>query len=183
MANNCLFDMKITGKAKSIKELIRMLQWKDEFKNNGLGHIYEFDCDTEDIDNKNEDEIVSVEGYGDCAWSVLSAMMREYRGDSPSLESEAERLELVIEVYSSEPGFAFQEHMLFAKEETIINECVDYEEHWVWEFDTIEEYNAEYETNFTEDMVNGDGYICIGGFGDDYGMFEDHMKYFNKEGN
>jgi hypothetical protein len=171
--------MKITGQAKGVKEFIRMLQWKDEFEYNGLGRVFEFSFETEDIDKKREDEIVSVVGFGDCAWSVLCSMMAEYRGANPSLESESERLGLVVEVYSSEPGCQFQEHMLFNKGDVVINECVDYEEHWIWEFDTIEEYNDEYETNFTEDMVDDNGNICIGGFGDTYGDFEDHMQYFN----
>ena len=39
--------------------------------------------------------------------------------------------------------------------------------------ETIEEYNAEYGTNFTEDMVDENGDVCVGGFGDDYGDFQD----------
>jgi hypothetical protein len=179
MANNCLFDMKITGKAAAVKELVRMLQWKDEFKINGLGRVYEFICDTSEIDGNDDDEIVNIIGFGDCAWSVLCSMMKEYRVDCPSLESETERLGLVVEVYSSEIGMQFQEHILIAKGNLIISDCVDYEEHWIEEFDTLEEYNKEYETDFTEDMIDDNGNICIGGFGAQYGMFEDHMQYFN----
>ena len=67
--------------------------------------------------------------------------------------------------------------MLIDRGDVLVEDCVDYEEHWVQEYDTIEEYNAEYDTNFTADMVNDNGDICIGGFGDDYGVFE----YFKAE--
>lgn len=166
MANNCLFDYKIVGKEENVDELIRMMKWQGEFEDSGLGRIYEI-WDDEKVDRR--DGTVAVLGYGDCAWSVLTAM-RNYGGRAPSLESETERLGLKIEIYSSEPGCAFQEHVIIDNGKVIEEECVDYEEHWVWEFDTIEEYNKEYGTNFTEDMVD-EGNIKIGGFGDEYGVW------------
>lgn len=35
MANNCGFDMRITGGKAEIQELIAMLQWKGQFQNAG----------------------------------------------------------------------------------------------------------------------------------------------------
>lgn len=166
MANNCLFDFKIVGKEENVDELMEMMKWQGRFKENGLGRIYEVYLTDK---NHKADGTVEVYGGGDCAWSVLTAM-RNYADRNPSLESETERLGLAIEIYSSEPGCCFQEHVVIDKGNVIVEECVDYEEHWVWEFDTIEEYNAEYGTNFTEDMVE-DEYIKIGGFGDDYGVW------------
>ena len=166
MANNCLFDWKIVGEENNVNEIISMMKWEGKFEENGLGRIYEIECTDE---SDNADGTISAYGYGDCAWSVLTAM-RNYGGREPSLESETERLGLKIEIYSSEPGCAFQEHVIIDNGKVVEEECVDYEEHWVWEFDTIEEYNKEYGTNFTEDMVD-EGNIYIGGFGDEYGIW------------
>ena len=167
MANNCLFDWKIVGKEDNVEELISMMKWEDEFAVEGLGRIYEIACfDKEEI----ADGVIAAYGYGDCAWSVLTAL-RNYKGRHPSLESETERLGLKIEIYSSEPGFAFQEHVIIDNGIVVEEECVDYEEHWIAEYDTLEEYNREYETDFTEDMVDGDGYVKVGGYGDNYGVW------------
>ena len=62
--------------------------------------------------------------------------------------------------------------LFFKNGEVVEDECVDYTEHWIGEFDTLEEYNEEYETNLTEDMVDDGGeYIIQGGFGDEYGVW------------
>lgn len=169
MANNCFYDMKITGRKENIKELIQMLKWEGKYENNGIGRV--FSCYDSSIE-----EICGDIGYtlvfGDCAWSVNSAMMNN-AGREHGLESETGRLDLIVEVYSSEPGIGFQEHILINKGIVEINDCMDYEEHYVEDYETIEEYNAEYGTNFTEDMVDENGDVCVGGFGDDYGDFQD----------
>lgn len=166
MANNCLFDFKIVGKDENVDELMEMMKWQGKYKDNGLGRIYEVYFTDRDYNN---DRTIAAYGWGDCAWSVLTAM-RNYADRNPSLESETKRLNLAIEIYSSEPGCAFQEHVIINNGEVIEEECVYYEEHWVEEFETLEEYNKEYETNFTEDMVD-DGHVKIGGFGDEYGVW------------
>lgn len=167
MANYCEFTMKITGRRENVNELIDMMKWQGKYQDNGLGRIY--DCWVEDAE-KFDETFVSVYANGNCAWSVLTAM-RSYNGRHPSLESETERLGLVVELYSSEPGMCFQEHCMIDKGEVVFEECIDYEEHCVEEFDTVQEYNEEYGTNFTEDMVQ-DGYVYIGGYGDQYGQFK-----------
>lgn len=174
MANNCFFEMKVTGNKESVETLIKMLKWKDEFEESGLGRVYDI---YEIYREEPVNEIVSVILYGDCAWSVLTAMRKYEKIRIKNLEDVSEQLNLVIEVFSKEPGVGFQEHVLIAQGDVITDDCVDYEEHWVEEFETIEEYNAEYDTNFTEDMVE-DGYVCIGGFGEDYDKFNSHVKYF-----
>ena len=158
--------MKITGRKDDANELIQMIQWKGKYANSGLGRAYE--CWIDDTEEYNED-FVSVEVSGYCAWSVLAAM-RDWNGRHPSLESETERLGLLVEFYSSESGCGFQEHCIIDKGNVVISECIDYEEHWIEEFDSVKEYNEEYGTDFTEDMVQ-DGYVYIGGYGDEYGNF------------
>ena len=176
MANNCSVDAKITGKAKNVRELIDMMSRKGQYEHDGLGRVFECWYDDDDFDAAHDDDIVDVHVYLDVAWSIVSSM-REYAGRERSLESETKRLNLVFEAYSSEPGCQFQEHVLIDRGDVLIDECVDYEEHWVEDYDTIEAYNEEFGTNFTEDMINCNGDVCIGGFGDEYGNFE----YFCKE--
>lgn len=176
MANNCLFDMKITGPEESIKELVSMLKWEGKFKDCGLGRVYSFDV--EEIEPTNAPGISTVNGYGDCAWSVLTAMQKEYRKDCPSLEGETARLGLVVEVFSSEPGIGFQEHVLISKGDVIYSDCVDYEEHWIECAGGLDAYNKENGTNFTAEMINESGDVCIGGFGDKYGVFEEDVTFY-----
>lgn len=176
MANNCAFDMRITGTEDAIKELIAMLSWQGKFKERGLGRTYSFDA--EELEETALPGIYTVTGYGDCAWSILTAMCAEYRKDAPSLESETERLGLVVEVFSSEPGCRFQEHYLFVKGDIKVDDCVDYEEHWVSGYTSLAAYNEEFETNFTEDMLDENGDIYIGGFGEAYANFADVTRYF-----
>lgn len=178
MANNCVFDMRITGKEDAIKEFIALLSWTGKFEDCGLGRTYSFDA--EELEETALPGVFAVTGYGDCAWSILTAMCREYRGDAPSLESETERLGLVVEIYSSEPGCAFQEHYIFVKGNCILDDCVDYEEHWIEGYDSLDEYNKEFDTDFTEDMIDDDGNVCIGGFGDEYANFADMSNYFKE---
>ena len=176
MANYCYYTMMATGEEENIDTLIKMLKWEGMFKDNGLGRIYEV-CEM----NRKEiaDGLVSVTLTGDCAWSVLTAMrdvdnIKLFR----SIEDASRQLDLIIEIFSEESGFGFQEHLLIVKGEVIVDDSVDYEEHYVEEFDTIEQYNEEFETDFTEDMIV-DGYIYIGGYGDDYCNFSNHLEYIN----
>lgn len=174
MANNCLFDARLSGKKKNVEEFIKILQHKDEYKADGLGRVFSCEVDSEALEFSKDNDIISVDVFGDCAWSIKSSMRsKEWR----NLESETKRLNVVFEAYSSEPGCGFQEHILVDRGEVVIDDCVDYEEYWVDECDTIEEYNAKHNTNFTEDMINDNGDVCFGGFGDQYGQFE----YFKKE--
>lgn len=174
MANNCMVDMKISGKTKNVKELIKMLSWEGQYKNDGLGRVFECNYDEYDFEVAGDEDIIGVTVFLDVAWSIKSAMRKNA---SRNLETETKKLNLVVEAYSSELGCQFQEHVLIDRGKVVIDDCVDYEEYWVQEYDTVDEFNAEYGTNFTEDMINDNGDVCIGGFGNQYGQFE----YFGKE--
>lgn len=169
MANYCEYVMKITGRKENVEELIEMMKWQGKYENCGLGRIY--DCWEDDAEELSE-EFGTVQMSGNCAWSVLTAM-RNYKGRHPSLESETERLNLLVEVYSSEPGCGFQEHCIIDKGEVILEDCVNYEEHWIGEFNSLKEYNEERGTDFTDDMIQDDEYVYIGGYGDQYGEFQE----------
>ena len=174
MANYCYFTMMITGVKEAVDELISMMKWEGIYAENGLGRIYEIDEYDRDFHPANN---VSAKLTGDCAWSVTCAMRSDNGRREVCLESETKRLGLVVEVFSEELGCAFQEHILIDKGEVIIDDCVDYEAHYVGEHDTIEAYNEEYDTNFTEDMVDDD-YVYEGGF-EHYGDFKDHLPFLN----
>ncbi len=175
MANLCDFSMRITGGEAEILEMIQMMRWDGPFREDGLGRIFELGVG--EMCESGVAGIFEVECWGDCAWSIKSSMREDgYR--SRSLESETKRLGLVVEAYSSEPGHRFQEHILFAKGEVVVDDCVDYEEHWVDECSSLDEYNRLNGTSFTPDMVNDNGEVCIGGFGDEYGDFHDVSEYF-----
>ena len=172
MANCCGYDMKITGNMQDIKELILMLQYNHPYEHDGLGRTYS--CYV--VETGDNTGITWATVSGDCAWSVSSAMMAR-AGRNRSLESETERLNLIVEVYSSETGCCFQEHILINRGVVEVDECVDYEERWVGEYESIEDYNEEFGTDFTEDMINENGDVCIGVFGDEFGNF----SYFDED--
>lgn len=177
MSNNCFYDMRISGKKKNVAELLKMMQREGEFKYDGLGRI--FSCDIVDdvpIEISEDNDVIEVDVCGDCANSIKSAMCSDGECRDICLESESKRLNVVVEAYSLEPGNEFSEHILIDRGEVVIYECVDYEEHDIQDYESIEEYNEENGTDFTEDMIV-DEYVHIGGFGDSYGQFE----YFGKE--
>lgn len=174
MANNCYFEMKIAGEEKAVEEFVQMLRWEGPFKQSGLGRVYSFDVDLS-LAEKDPDgrPFISVQGQGDCAWSIKTAMIDTKR--HPLLE-EIKRLGLAVEAYSSEPGVGFQEHYLIVKDEVLIDECVDYEEHWIEgaEESYIQQVMEEHTLTREELMgkVNDSGDYCIGGY-DDFGDFDD----------
>lgn len=145
MANYCEFDMKITGRKENVLELVEMLKWQGKYEDDGLGKVY--DCWHEEMEMLS-DGFATIQVAGNCAWSVLTAM-RNYKGRTPSLESETERLGLAVEVFSSEPGMGFQEHCMIIKGEVIYDNCADY---------------------FEKETEDGE-YIGVGGYGKNYGNF------------
>ena len=160
MANECTFSALVTGRVENVREFLKIMQ-----KHWAYGVLCE---DEPQIEDFAPDAIISehVEGY--CRWSVLCAMRSEYR--NPSIESESKRLNLFVEFYSTEPGCAFQEHVFIKKGAVCIDDCVDYEEIYVGDYNSIEEFNAANDTTFTQDIVEDD-YIITGGFGWEYGSF------------
>ena len=104
--------------------------------------------------------------------------------NSRSLDTEAERLGLVIEAYSSEPGIGFQEHVVIDKGNFITNECVDYQEYWVDlnDEDYIQEIMEEQDISREEllNNLNDNGDYCVGGF-ENFGDFENLFLHFEPE--
>jgi len=185
MANNCYFAMKIAGEKENVEEFIQMLQWQGPFENRGLGRVFSFEVNDFEPEVSENNNLVAMTGSGDCAWSIFSAMCAESRGDLPSLESETRRLNLAVEVYSSEPGIGFQEHYLINRGDVIKDECIDYSETWTLEMseEDIQEFCEENEISreHFDQSINENGDYTTGGYGDQFGDFEDLFSYFESE--
>ena len=158
MANNAFYHMKVVGDSKNVEEFIRAMKWQGEYTVQGVGRVFNADV------YEKEDDYAII--GGDCAWSVISAMRNE--GNPNNIEKLSARLNLAIEVYCEECGFEFQEHFLVKNGNVMIDECVDWEEYAVEDFETKEEAEEELEVTFTdEERANrraNDYRITRGGF-------------------
>lgn len=176
MPNYCDYEMKVKGSKKSVEEFIGIIQANyniDENKKcNCERHFWRvFEADV--IDKRFENGEGYAEIAGCCAWSVYSCMCDgdfTYNSDFPNLggttlQKESERLHISIEVFSSECGCQFMEHYIYHDGDCVANECVKWEEYRIDEFSTVDELNAEYDTNFTQEEFDNaeDGYLSIGG--------------------
>lgn len=179
MANNCLFDMKIAGPEENVHLLVSML--KNQHPTASIGRVFLFDVDEALTERApGNPNIISITGYGDCAWSIKSAM-RDGLGCVSPLDDVALQLGLAVEAFSSEPGCRFQEHLLIVKDNVEIDDHVDYEEHLI--DGASESYINELleEKHMTREWlmshVNCNGKYCVGGF-ENYGEFSDLFQYF-----
>lgn len=114
MANNCALDMKIAGKEEAVNEMVKMLRRQGPYHELGMGRVFSFDLD-ESQTERNSDYIC-VFGFGDIAWSFKTAILD---WGARSFLDETERLGLVVEAFTSEPGIGFQEHVFINKGQLI----------------------------------------------------------------
>lgn len=158
MANNAFYSMKVVGAHRNVDEFIRAMQWNGEYAEQGVGRVFNADV------YEREDTYAII--GGDCAWSIISAMRNE--ANKNNIEKLSERLNLAIEAYCEECGFEFQEHFLVKNGNVIIDECIDWEEHCVEDYDTKEEAEEDLGTTFTEEEWSSreanDYRICRGGY-------------------
>ena len=181
MPNYCSYSMKVKGTPENVQEFVNIIQVNYLYQEDGtcvdfktkepierhLWRVFEADI----FDDEIIDDIRSVTITGCCAWSVYSCMCAgrsTYQNDNPNkngttLENESARLNLSIEVFSEEPGCCFMEHYVYVNGKEIIGDCVDWNEYYVGDFETVEELNAEYNTNFTQEEFESDEYLHIGG--------------------
>lgn len=173
MPNICDFCMKIRGRKADIITLDYWMRtnysYSDgstatlEVTNNNrqtmpsdhhIGYrIFEFSISMPD--DVYDNEIVTVNGYGNCAWSVSSCMFEGGYITDHKLEKYAltinqacSMLNIECEIFSNEPGCAFAEHYYIdANGNTIANECVEYREIWLDEYDSYEEMQEAYKEN------------------------------------
>ena len=181
MANNCWYQMRIAGKKESVDQFIAMLSGKTPAR---LGRVFSVYMDEPFTPYPSNKGIGYADISGDCAWSIKESMLP---GSDPSvtLATEAKRLGLAVEAYSSEPGNRFQEHVLINKGDTLTFDCVDYQEHYVDVMsekelaELCQEQDLTREELFSEAAV--DGMFVVGGFGDDFANFSDLSAYLLPE--
>lgn len=80
------------------------------------------------------------------------------------MQLESKRLNLDIEVYSEECGCCFQEHYIIVNGNIVADECVDWYEYYIGDYNTKEEAEEELEIEITDQEWKHDYYISRGGF-------------------
>lgn len=146
MPNICGFGMIIKGKKENREKLVSYLQahYGYDYNYETKEHTLE-NCSADkhffrifDADAQEEDENTTYVS-GSCAWSVYSCMFHgnsTYFDDYKDAKNRkctnmceaTKELDLVVEIYSEEPGLCFMEHFIVDKGEWKVNECVDWEE-------------------------------------------------------
>jgi hypothetical protein len=179
MANNCFYQMQVQGAQENVDEFIKIIKANYYYDDNGkcnvdrhFWRVFEACVDDEYVKNCIKTAMIS----GDCAWSVYSCMcdgkwtyQDQFKDDSgTTLKIESERLHLAIEVYSEECGCAFMEHFVFVNGEQLIDECVDWNEYPAYDYESVEELNEDYGTNFTQEEFEGNEYLQVGGMDWDF---------------
>lgn len=176
MANMCLFRMMVKGKKNNVEAFYNAMRQKG---NTWMGRGASAEIEYEDVSDR---ALIS----GECKWSIISALvdnaisMREnpsgwYFGDGVNVNDlefitlfeACKRWNLNMEVYSEECGCEFQEHYIFVDGELICEDCVDYYEYDISEFETKEEAENELDIKLTdEEWENKEYWVYRGGFED-----------------
>ena len=171
MANICSFSMMVRGEHENIEKFYNAMSQN--------GNIYMGRGAEAEI-KYNDENCAQIDGW--CKWSVQSAMIdnaismrtepniwafstREKEElEFITLLEATERWNLVMEVYSEEPGCEFQEHYVFDNGTILCDECVEYHEYWICEYDTKEEAEEELGITITDDEWKYEDVIKDGGF-------------------
>lgn len=179
MPNLCLYSMCAIGKKEDVEEFIKVAQANYDYGTMEFSHDRHFFRVFEAYCNEIEDlgdDLYKVIINGNCAWSVGCCMFRggyyeqfqerfpdEFRGTT--IPAESKRLNLSVEVFSEECGCCFQEHYTVVDGNIIEDECVDFYEYYLRDYETKEEAEAELEIEITDEEWNGpDDFISRGGF-------------------
>ena len=176
MPNICDFDMLVEGKKKDVDTFTKWLEADYHYFVDDSGvpklecssdyHFYRvFDVYYDEIDAK-DDEVIRQVISGDCAWSVTVCMLRncgslyykrteddefkDIRKDIDLIEA-SWLLNLKIEVYSKEPGMCFAEHYLIDNGKLVIDDCTEYQEICLVEYETKEQAEEDLNTAITEE--------------------------------
>lgn len=165
MANYCDYDMKIKGTKENCKKWLKKMSDCDEY--NSFYGIF----DAVVYDEGGTDESYYMYISGDCAWSLETCCRASgYSGGIDLFAENTLELSLIMEAWSTEIGWGFQEHYIYKHGQCIVDECRDYAE-WYWDKDvykTYKELKDEYPDAPVEGEFDEDGYVHIGGFEDSY---------------
>lgn len=173
MANLCSFLMKVRGNKDDIIQFHKALTQEEKiWMGRGAGADLEFEAE----------DLATLTGT--CKWSIQSALIdnaismrtdsrKWYFGEGLSskdfefitLYEACERWNLVVEVYSEECGCQFQEHIICDKGEIVCDDCVDWEEYWLDDYETKQDAEDELGIMLTdEEWENRDDRVTRGGF-------------------
>ena len=170
MANNCFYDIKVRGNKEGVNRLVNLFEASNTAeKTPCIGRVY-----SAYVYDRQENE---TEAYvcisGDCAWSVLAAIIGFTKENA--LEQCLREYKLDAECYSEEPGVGFMEHFLWKDGVRIEETCTDFTEvnvedleedlddsDWFFEDEHVKILGITKE-NY-KNFANDDGYIRIGGF-------------------
>ena len=177
MANICDFSMRVRGQKEDIEKFYNAMRQK--------GNVYMGRGADAEIQYEDEEEYYTAWINGWCKWSVVSAMIdnaismrtepdKWYFGESVdvsriefiTLIEACQKWNLDMEVFSEEPGCCFQEHMMVINGELVIDECEEWNEYDLDDFDTKEEAEEELEIEITDEEWEEGGFISRGGFGE-----------------
>ena len=162
MPNICIGTVKVRGYKDNVEEFTRIIQSK-------------YDYDKPDMEFHKphfwrvfEAYIASYETYGllavaeydiSCAWSVAACMLPgkfSYYDDTKDgingiktygthLLEIGKKLNLDVEIFSSEPGVGFQEHYRIQSGIICEDECTEYHELYIGEYETYQDLIDDYE--------------------------------------
>ena len=171
MANICNFSMCVKGNREDIESFYNALVQE--------GNVYMGRGAEAEI--RYEDSTAFIDGW--CKWSVHSALVHNAISmrTNPEIwawgeDTDASQLEFLtlfeacrewnldMEVYSEEPGCEFQEHYICLKGDVVCDECVEYHEYDIYEYETKEEAEEELGIKITDDEWDNEDYIYRGGF-------------------
>lgn len=173
MANNCGYDMKVVAeRPEDLDEFLSMMTYSHP-EEKYFARIFE----AYPYNEHEEDGKYVMYISGDCAWSVYSCMCSgpfTYYDDNAkngskitNLAIETKRLKLKVEIFSEEPGVGFAEHIIFDNGKQLLMEETDLAEYWNNDELPVEEFEAEYNLELTEeqkDLLIENGYVTVGGY-------------------
>lgn len=170
MANICDFQMCVRGNCSNIEKFYDAMCQK--------GNIYMGRGASAEIEFESEDRAM-ITGW--CKWSIQSALIDNAEsmrsnperwwwgeGEKPSefitLWEACKKWNLDMEVYSEESGCCFQEHYVCIEGDIICDECVEWYEYCIDDYETKEEAEAELDIEITDEEWSSEAFISRGGF-------------------
>ena len=141
MANTCLYEMRLAGKRQDVIDVLHIIhgdgppiEVEDDYINpktnekttvSAIENTFVGRCgyDASQIKIIEKDGMMYADLDDECAWSVVSAMMRESNRPKArkSLEDLAEEYDVKMEVYSVEYGVGFSEYYFFPGKDIVEN--------------------------------------------------------------
>ena len=152
MPNYCDFQVKLTGPIEDIIKFYNACHNPYQGDSSDPIHFYRiFEFNISEL-NRHDQEYVCY-AYGYCAWSVVSCMMPNgYHKDYPNTNGVTlyDFPTLKIEIFSTECGMCFSEHIIVNKGNLECDECEDYYE--LDEEVELEEFNKLTGLDWTQEQ-------------------------------